>query len=371
MGPRVDTFLEMVVQQSGSDLHLVSGNPPRVRLNGEIQPVKFRVLSSRETQDLLYEIMPARTQEAFEKSGNVDFAYVAPELARFRVNVFRHLNGIGGVFRVIETKIRDLADLYMPTVVKNLCQQTQGLTLVTGPTGSGKTTTLAAMVNFINAERKGHIITIEDPIEYIHDNRNCLMSQREVGNHTDSFADALRSALREDPDVILVGEMRDLETIHMAVTAAEMGILVLGTLHTNSAAATIDRIINVFPPGEESYVRTMLSTSLNGIVSQRLVQRTNGRGRMAAVEILINNTAVANLLREGKTEQLETVLQSGSMQGMQTLDTALRRLLDEELISGEDAYRTASNKSYFEQFRREVVVEAEVPKANEPGQFQL
>lgn len=362
---RINAFLELVVQQQGSDLHLVSGNPPRIRLFGDLYPVKFRELTADETRDILYEVMPERSRATFEAHGNVDFAYVVPGLSRFRVNVFRHLHGVGAVFRTIQNEVTSLEELGLPTVLKGMARQDQGLILVTGPTGSGKTTTLAAMVDFINAARKAHIITIEDPIEYIHNNKLSLVSQREVGTHTDSFADALHSALREDPDVILVGEMRDLETVHMAVTAAEMGILVMATLHTNSAAATIDRIINVFPPGEEPYIRTMLSTSLRGVISQHLVRRADGKGRMAAVEVLVNNSAVSNIIREGKTEQLENVIQSGAMQGMQSLDNALRRLLDENLIAGADAYRAARHKAYFEQYRGED--DAAPPAASEPS----
>jgi twitching motility protein PilT len=348
---RIDSFLELVVQQGGSDLHLVSGHSPRLRLYGDIHPIKDRQLTTDETQDLLYEIMPERTKRALETHGGVDFAYVVPGLSRFRVNVFRHLKGLGAVFRTIHETIKTLDELRLPPILKNLARLKKGLILVTGPTGSGKSTTLAALVDFINARDKGHIITIEDPIEYMHENKRCLISQREVGTHTDSFADALRSALREDPDVILVGEMRDLETIHLAVTAAEMGILILGTLHTNGATATIDRIVNVFPAGEAPYIRTMLSTSLCGVVSQQLVKQADGKGRLAAVEVLINNAAASNIIREGQPDQLENVIQSGAMQGMQSLDSALRRLLDGKLITGDEAFNAARNKATFEGVR--------------------
>jgi twitching motility protein PilT len=350
---RVDAFLDLLVKQAGSDLHLVSGNPPRIRLYGEIHPIKYRELTESETEDLLFEIMPDRVKAVFDEKGGVDFSYEVADVSRFRVNVFRHLGGIGGVFRAIPNQITPLEDLRMPAVLKTLARQRKGLILVAGPTGSGKSTTLAAMLDFINRERKGHIITIEDPVEHVHSNKGCLMSQRELGDHTDSFAQALRSALREDPDVILVGEMRDLETISLAVTAAEMGILILATLHTNGAAAAVDRIINVFPPGEEPYIRTMLSTSLCGVVSQQLVKTADNRGRLAAVETLINNSAASNIIREGKTEQLENVIQAGALQGMQSIDTALRRLLDEKLITGEEAYRKARQKSNFEQYREQ------------------
>lgn len=348
---RIDAFLDLLVKQHGSDLHLVAGNVPRLRLLGDIYPVKYRELSADETHDLLYEIMPERERAVFEAANGVDFAYDLGGDARFRVNVFRHLDGMGAVFRLIPAEVKSIEELDLPAVLFTLIRQRKGLVLVTGPTGSGKSTTLAAMIDAINRERKGHIITIEDPVEFLHHNKGCLISQREIGSHTDSFADALHSALREDPDVILVGEMRDLETISLAVTAAEMGILVLATLHTNSAAAAIDRIINVFPPGEEPYIRTMLSTSLCGVVAQQLVRNTDGKGRRAVVEVMINNSAAANVIREGKTEQLENIIQSGALQGMQTLDTALRRLLDAKLISGDDAYAIARNKGSFETYR--------------------
>jgi twitching motility protein PilT len=348
---RIDAFLELLVKQNGSDLHLISGNPPRIRLYGEIHPVKYRQLSREETLDLLHEIMPDRVRATFEAKGGADFAYSLPGISRFRVNVMRHLGGVGAVFRAVPGTVLPLDTLRMPPVLKNLSRQRKGLILVTGPTGSGKSTTLAAMIDFINTERKGHIITIEDPVEHLHEHKGCLISQREIGEHTENFAKALRSALREDPDVILVGEMRDLETISLAVTAAEMGILILATLHTNGAAAAIDRIINVFPPGEEPYIRTMLSTSLCGVVSQQLVRTADNRGRLAAVETLINNSATSNIIREGKTEQLENVIQGGGLQGMQTIDMALRRLLDEKLITGDEAYRKARIKVNFEQYR--------------------
>jgi twitching motility protein PilT len=348
---RIDAFLELLVKQGGSDLHLVSGNAPRLRLLGDIHPVKYRELSEHETQNLLYEVMPARSQRQFEVHGTVDFAYEIPSVSRFRVNVFRHLDGIGAVFRMIPGTVSTLETLKLPQTLKTLARLRRGLILVTGPTGSGKSTTLASIIDFINEERNGHIITIEDPIEYLHNNKNCLVSQREVGDHTESFADALHSALREDPDVILVGEMRDLETISLAITAAEMGVLVLATLHTSGAAAAVDRIVNAFPAGEEPYIRTMLSTSLCGVLSQQLLTTADGKHRVAAVEILINNPATANLIREGKSEQLENVIQSGALQGMQSLDTVLRRYLDEKLINGDEAYKYARNKNAFEQYR--------------------
>lgn len=350
---RIDAFLELVIKQGGSDLHLVSGNPPRIRLHGEAFTVKYRELTSNETSELLNEIMPAGIKDIFEKEGGADFAYEVENMARFRVNVFRHLGGVGAVFRAIPNVIQTLSELNLPPALKNLCRQQKGLILVTGPTGSGKSTTLSAMIDFINNDKKGHIITIEDPIEFIHSNKNCLISQREIGSHTARFSDALRSSLREDPDVILIGEMRDLETIHLALTAAETGILVIATLHTSGAASSVDRIINVFPAGEEPYVRTMLSTSLVAIVSQQLIRTADQKSRVAALEIMINNAAVSNIIREGKTDQLDNIIQSGAMQGMQRMDTAIKRLLDAQVISGDEAYLKSRNKAEFEKFSGE------------------
>jgi len=348
---RINAFLELVVEQGGSDLHLVSGNPPRMRLFGDIYPIKYRDLSENEVMDLMTQVMSERKKKEFEQHGGVDFSYEVSGLSRFRVNLFRHVGGVGAVFRTIPEQIMTMEELRLPGVVKTMARSKKGLILVTGPNGSGKSTTLAAIVDYINTSRKGHIITIEDPIEYSHKNKGCLVSQREIGTHTDSFAHALRSALREDPDAILVGEMRDHDTISLAVTAAEMGILVMGTLHTNSAASTIERIINVFPATDEPYIRTMLSTSLCGVVSQKLVRTVDNRGRLAAIEVMVNNSAVANIIRDGRPEQLDNVIQSSAMQGMQTLDHALRKLLDEKLISGIEAYKYAQNKSHFEQYR--------------------
>lgn len=348
---RVNSFLELLVKQQGSDLHLISGNAPRIRIYGDIHPIKYRELSNTETQDLLNEIMSEEQIKILSKRGNIDFSYEMENSSRFRVNAFKHQDGLGAVFRAISPVTPHLDQLNLPPAVKALAHQPKGLILTTGPTGSGKSTTMAAMVDHINSTRNGHIVTIEDPVEFVHKNKKCLVSQREVGEHTASFADALHCALREDPDVILVGEMRDLETISLAITAAELGILVLATLHTNGAGAAIDRIINAFKPGEEPYIRTMLSTSLCGIISQQLIKTANGKGRVAAAEILINNPAISNIIREGKTEQLDNVLQSGALQGMQTIDMTLRRLLDAKQISGDDAYRSAKNKKYFEQYR--------------------
>jgi twitching motility protein PilT len=350
---RIDTFLELVVNQKGSDLHLVSGNPPRIRLYGELFPVKYRKLTLEETTALVYETMTDDVAKLFASRYSLDYAYEAPGLARFRVNVFRHLHGLGAVFRVIPNTVRTLEELGLPPVLKTLCREKKGLILVTGPTGSGKSTTLAAMVDFINRDRKGHVITIEDPVEFVHRRQNCLISQRQVGWNTPSFAAALHAALREDPDVILVGELRDRETISLAVTAAETGILILGTLHTNGAASTVDRIINVFPASEQPRIRMMLSTSLRGVISQQLVRRADGKGQLAALEILINTAAAANIIREGKTSQLVGVIERGALLGMQSLDNALRSMVDARLITGNEAYQKAVNKSEFEPLREQ------------------
>ena len=348
---RIDAFLELLVKQNGSDLHLSTGNPPRLRLYGELFAIKYRELTDEETTALIYDVMPEDARRMFEERHGADFAYSVPGLARFRVNVFRHLRGIGVVLRAIPSTVKSLEELHLPPVLKTLCRVRKGFILVTGPTGSGKSTTLAAMIDFINQERKGHIITIEDPVEFVHMPKHCLISQREVGTHARSFAAALHSALREDPDAILVGELRDLETMSLAVTAAETGVLVLGTLHTNGAAATIDRIINVFPAADQPRIRTMLSTSLAGIISQQLVRRADGKGRLAVLEILLSTPAVANLIREGKPEQIVNVIQSSAALGMQSLDGVLRTLIDTKQITGEEAYNKAIDKKAFAALR--------------------
>jgi twitching motility protein PilT len=349
----IDSLLHRVIESDGSDLHLLAGDPPRLRRYGELMEIDPAPLRAEDVREALYGIMPRGTQNAFERHDSADFAYTVPGLARFRVNVFRHLNGMGAVFRAIPSRAKTLEELDMPPAVHTLARSTNGLILVTGKTGSGKSTTLAAMVDAINRRIKGHVLTIEDPIEFVHTRKNCLISQREVGTHSPSFAAALHSALREDPDVILVGEMRDLETIGIAVTAAEMGILVMGTLHTNGAAPTVDRIVNAFPADKQSHIRTMLSTSLRGVVSQQLLPRKDGKGRVPALEILINTPAVGNLIRQGKLDQLESTIQSGATVGMRSMDGALRELLDRRMITGREAYLAANNKAAFEDMREQ------------------
>jgi twitching motility protein PilT len=347
----IDAFLTQVLERDGSDLHFLAGDVPRVRQYGELKPLRPEPLEAEMVKATLYEIMPKLSVERFESRDGADFAHSIPGVARFRVNVMRQLNGMGAVFRVIPSKAKSAEELKLPSAVRDLCNSTNGLILVTGKTGSGKSTTLAALIDDINSREKGHILTIEDPIEFVHKRKNCLISQREIGVHATSFSSALLSALREDPDVILVGELRDLETMSIAVTAAEMGILVMGTLHTNGAAATVDRLINAFPADKQPHVRTMLSTSLRGVVSQQLIPKADKKGRVAALEILINTPAIANLIRQGKMDQLENGMQTGSASGMRLMDAAIQALLDQRLISGKEAYKKAINKSRFEPLR--------------------
>jgi twitching motility protein PilT len=346
--PHIDTYLDMVLQRRGSDLHFIAGDPPRVRASGDLVPLVEEPLKADFVREALYEIMPKPAIARFEAHDGADFAYTMGERARFRVNVMRQLNGMGAVMRAIPSKALTMDELKLPDSIRQLAKSANGLILVTGKTGSGKSTTLAAVIDEINRRTKGHILTIEDPIEFIHPRKGCLISQREVGVHSPGFAQALHSALREDPDVILVGELRDYETMSIAVTAAEMGILVMGTLHTNGAAQTVDRIVNVFPADKQPHVRTMLSTSLRGVVSQQLLQRADGKGRVAALEILINTAAVGNLIRQGKLDQIETVMQSGAQFGMRTMDNAIQALLDQKLVTGKEAYKKGINKSKFE-----------------------
>ncbi len=349
--PNIDEFLQQALKENASDLHFISGDPVRARVHGGLKPLRGDRLTTEFVSEAVFEIMDGAAQKTFEEQDAADFAYEIPDVSRFRVNAFRHLNGIGAIFRAIPSTALTLEDLNMPNVVHQLCRHTQGMILVTGKTGSGKSTTLAAMIDAMNRRLKGHILTIEDPIEFVHKSKGCLISQREVGVHSPNFAEAVHSALREDPDVILVGEMRDLETIGIAVTAAEMGILVMGTLHTNGAAQTVDRIINSFPADKQAHIRTMISTSLRGVISQQLLPTIHKPGRTAALEIMINTPAVSNLIRQGKLDQLETAIQSGGGIGMKSMDNALMELVEKGWISGQEAYLQANNKHKFEQVR--------------------
>jgi twitching motility protein PilT len=348
---RIDAYLREVLSHNGSDLHFVAGDPPRIRLYGELNTLRDQKLGQDLVREALLEIMPRTASTRFEQKDGADFAYSIPGVSRFRVNVFRHIGGMGAVFRAIPSRALTLDQLNMPDAVRSLCRVNNGLILVTGKTGSGKSTSLAAMIDDINTRVKGHILTIEDPIEFVHLRKNCLVSQREVGVHSPGFAEALHSALREDPDVVLVGELRDHETMSIAVTAAEMGILVMGTLHTNGAAATVDRIVNAFPTDKQDHVRNMLSTSLRGVISQQLIQRADKRGRVAALEILINTPAVSNLIRQGKLDQLENTMQSGALHGMRTMDFAIQELLDKTVITGRSAFEKSINKQRFEHLK--------------------
>jgi twitching motility protein PilT len=348
---KIDKYLLAALEKSSSDLHFVSGDPVRARVHGNLQVLMDEQLTTEFVEECVFEIMDGITRRSFDENDDADFAHEIPDVSRFRVNAFRHLNGIGMIMRAIPSKALTLEELNMPKVIHDLCKHTQGMILVTGKTGSGKSTTLAAMIDAMNKRLKGHILTIEDPIEFVHRAQGCLISQREVGVHSPSFAEALHSAMREDPDVILVGEMRDLETISIAVTAAEMGILVMGTLHTNGAAQTVDRIINSFPADKQSHIRTMISTSLKGVVSQQLLPTCDKPGRAAALEIMINTSAVSNLIRQGKLDQLETAIQSGGSVGMKSMDNALMELVERGHVSGHEAYLQASNKSKFEKVK--------------------
>ena len=347
---QIDQFLRLMFQQKASDLHLTAGAPPIMRLNGELQRIKFRELSHADMQALIFEIMTPAQRAEFEQRSDLDFAYEVPGVARFRVNVFMQRKGMGAVLRTIPTKILTADDLNLPEGVRNFCRLNKGLVLVTGPTGSGKSTTLAAMIDLINSTRPDHILTIEDPIEFVHPNKLGLVNQREIGSHTQSFAAALKAALREDPDCILVGEMRDLETISLGITAAETGHLVFGTLHTNSAAKTVDRIINAFPADEQEQIRAMLGETLRGVVAQQLLRRADGTGRVAALEVLVGTPAVANMIREGKTHQIASIMQTGKKDGMIMMDQAILEFLMKKIVTPEEAYAKAHDKNLFAQY---------------------
>jgi len=342
----ITELLAFSVKHNASDLHLSAGLPPMIRVDGDIRRVNVPALEHKMVHSLVYDIMNDKQRRDYEEFLEVDFSFEIPGLARFRVNAFNQDRGAAAVFRTIPSKILTLEDLNTPPSFKTICESPRGLVLVTGPTGSGKSTTLAAMIDYINDNLYGHILTIEDPIEFVHQSKKCLINQREVHRDTLGFSEALRSALREDPDIILVGEMRDLETIRLALTAAETGHLVFGTLHTSSAAKTIDRVVDVFPAGEKSMVRSMLSESLRAVIAQALMKKVGG-GRLAAWEIMIGTPAIRNLIREDKVAQMYSAIQTGQAVGMQTLDQHLHELLQRGLISRQDARARAQNKESF------------------------
>ncbi|MDQ6967546.1 MAG: type IV pilus twitching motility protein PilT [Mariprofundaceae bacterium] len=343
----VSELLAFTVKNSASDLHLASGEPPMIRIYGDMTRIKMPALEDRVVQAMIYDIMNDTQRKMFEEHLELDFSFALGDIARFRVNVFKQNNGMSAVFRVIPTEVFTLDQLKCPEIFQAIAMMPRGICLVTGPTGSGKSTTLAAMMDYRNENEKGHIITIEDPIEFVHQSKSCLISQREKGPHTHSFANALKSALREDPDVILVGEMRDLETISLALTAAETGHMVFGTLHTSSAPKTIDRIIDVFPAAEKEMVRAMLSESLRAVISQTLMKTADGTGRVAAHEIMLGTPAIRNLIRENKIPQMVSVLQTGQREGMQTLDMNLQQLVKSRKITQQAALEKCQNKKLF------------------------
>jgi twitching motility protein PilT len=345
--PQIDILFKALREKKGSDLHLSPDNPPMMRVAGDLVPITSQKLTHAENQALLYEIMSEAQKQKFDATHDIDFAYDLPALqARFRANIFFGRLGISAVFRMIPSQILTVEQLGLPATVLKFTQFKKGLILVTGATGSGKSTTLAAIIDYINRTKKEHILTVEDPIEFVHTSQGCLINQREVGRHTQSFAAALKAALREDPDIILVGEMRDLETIELAITAAETGHLVFGTLHTSSAAKTVDRIINVFPTNQQEQIRAMLAESLKGVISQNLLKTIDGK-RCAALEILMVTVATSNLIREGKTFQIPSVIQTGKADGMQLMDQALQALVVAKKVTMEEAHKFATNKASF------------------------
>lgn len=339
-------LLAFSVKNNSSDLHISAGLPPLIRVDGDLRKINLPDLEHKDVIKIIYDIMNDRQRKEFEEFLETDFSFEVPQLARFRVNAFNQARGAAAVFRTIPSKILSMDDLHLPEVFKELSSFSRGLVLVTGPTGSGKSTTLAAMIDFVNSSRYEHILTVEDPIEFVHQSKKCLVNQREVHKDTLSFNAALRSALREDPDIILVGELRDLETIRLAMTAAETGHLVFGTLHTNSATKTINRIIDVFPSDEKSMVRSMLSESLQAVIAQSLLKKTKG-GRVAALEIMVCTGAIRNLIREDKVAQMYSSIQTGQSKGMQTLDQHLVELMNSGIISKHTAHEAAINKAAF------------------------
>jgi twitching motility protein PilT len=343
---KIDRFLKLMNDRGASDFHMTVGRPPMLRTAGSIEPIRYRVVTEGDFVDMLGPVTPPRLWEEYVRSGDIDFSYEIPGVARYRVNLFRQQRGAGAVFRIIPTKIMTIEQLGLPPQVRRVAELRAGLVLVTGPTGSGKSTTLAAIIDQINETRPLHIITIEDPIEFVHPNKKCLVHQREIGTHAKSFAEALKAAGREDPDLILVGEMRDLETIQMALSAAEKGTLVFGTLHTNNAAKTMDRIISVFPAGEQEGIRAVLGETIRAVVAQQLMPKIGG-GRVAALEILFASPAIGNMIREGKTPQITSAIQTGMKEGMIDMDGSIQKLYDEKKITARAAYDKAIDKEQF------------------------
>ena len=347
---KIDAFFKLMNEQGASDLHLVAGQPPALRIRGEMERIKYKVLDNDELKAMLYEITPEHKVKEFEETGDIDFGYDILGIARYRSNFFMQKYGVAAVFRQIPEQIMTAEQLGLPAVLSKLASLPRGLVLVTGPTGSGKSTTLASIVDVANRTRKDHIITIEDPVEFVHQSKSCIVNHREVGLHTKSFSAALRGALREDPDIILVGEMRDLETISLAIEAASTGHLVFSTLHTSSAAKTVDRIIEVFPADQQNQIRSTLSDGLRAIIAQVLFKRVDKNGRSPALEILIATPAVRNLVREGKTHQIASMIQTGRKYGMQLLDDAIMEMLNKGWISADDAYAKSNDKGKFRPF---------------------
>lgn len=343
----IDTLFTEMKSRGASDLHMVIGFPPLLRLRGELVPMDQPVLTPESNRQILFEILTPEQRKTIDENLDLDKAYELAGVGRFRCNFLYQHRGIGAVFRLIPTDIVTMEQLKLPAVLKSIADFNKGLVLVTGPTGSGKSTTLAAMIDYINDNRDAHIITIEDPLEFVHPNKKCLITHREIGTHARSFSEALKVASRENPDIILVGEMRDLETISLALTCAELGILVFGTLHTNSAAKTIDRIINAFPSDQQAQTRTMLAESLRAVIAQQLLKTKDGKGRCAANEILIGSPALASMIREGKISQIGSIIQTGTSIGMQTMDQHLKQLIAEGKITKEAAYEKAIDKSQF------------------------
>ncbi|HMM53938.1 MAG TPA: type IV pilus twitching motility protein PilT [Candidatus Desulfobacillus sp.] len=343
----ITELLAFSVKNKASDLHLSAGVPPMIRVHGDVRRINLPPMEHKDVHGMVYDIMNDAQRKHYEENLECDFSFAVPNLARFRVNAFVQQRGAGAVFRTIPAKVQSLEELNCPKIFKEIAEYPRGIVLVTGPTGSGKSTTLAAMINYVNESVHRHILTVEDPIEFLHESKKCLINQREVGPHTLSFNNALRSALREDPDVILVGEMRDLETIRLALTAAETGHLVFATLHTSSAAKTIDRIIDVFPAAEKDMVRAMLSESLRAVISQTLLKTKDGQGRVAAHEIMIGTPAIRNLIREAKVAQMYSAIQTGQAMGMQTLDQNLADLVRRNIVAAAEARLRATNKDNF------------------------